>query len=119
MGQEWFHAIQGVLGLCELSIHSGQLSLSLFQDESVILRVDFEKHVAFPYRLVVLHIQLDGLTTHARRNAHHIGSRCCIIGPWMALDYSPDVERDQHRTGDDDYGDNLANELAALDSFIR
>jgi len=29
-----------------------------FQDESVILRVDFEKHVAFFHPLIVLHIAL-------------------------------------------------------------
>src|SRR6202030_3643582 len=52
MGQEWFEAVQGVIGLCELLIQSGQLSFSLFQGESVILRVDFEKHVTFLYRLV-------------------------------------------------------------------
>src|SRR5262249_30649910 len=72
MRQEWFQAMQSILSLCELLIHSGQLSLSLFQDESVIFRVDFEKHVALLYRLVVLHIELDGLTTHTWRNAHDI-----------------------------------------------
>src|SRR6266511_4976874 len=119
MGQEWFHAVQGVLCLCELSIHSGQLSLSLFQYESVILRVDFEKYVAFLYRLVILHIQLDDLTTHTRCNAHHIGARCRIIGPRMSLDDSPNVECDYHRTDHDDQTDDFANELVLLDVDLR
>src|SRR5437016_14383793 len=83
MGQEWLQALQGVMGLCELLIQSGQFSFGLFQDESVILRIDFEKHVAFLYRLVILHIQLDDLTTHTRCNAHHIGARGRVVGPRM------------------------------------
>src|SRR6266576_5658153 len=76
VGQQWFQALQGAMGLCNLSIQSGQISFSLFQDESVILGVDFEKHVAFLHRLVILHIQLEDLTSHARRNAYYIGSQC-------------------------------------------
>src|SRR6266446_2919015 len=102
------------MGLCNLLIQSSQLSFSLFQDESVILRIDFEKHVAFLYRLVVLYIQLDDLTSDARRNAHDIGSHCRIIGPGISFDDFPDVEGDQHRARDDDYGRDLANELASL-----
>src|SRR5438552_14695308 len=68
VGQQWFQALQGAMGLCNLSIQSGQISFSLFQDESVILRVDFEKHVAFLYLLVILHIQLDDLTPPPTRN---------------------------------------------------
>src|ERR1700759_5512355 len=101
MGQEWLQAAQGVLGLCQLSIESGQLSFSLFQNESVILRVDFEKDVTFPNRLIILHIQLDGLTTHPGRNTHHIGARCRIIGPWMSLDDSPDIKGYDYGAGND------------------
>ena len=93
MGEEWFQPVQGAPGLCELSLHSGQLSLSFFQDESVILRVDFEKHVAFLYRLVVLHIQLEDLTAHTGRNAHHVGSHRRIIRAGMSFEHAPDVER--------------------------
>src|SRR6266567_1795130 len=119
VGQQWFQALQGAMGLCNLSIQRGQFSFSLFQDESVILGVDFEKHGAFLHRLVILHIQLEDLTSHARRNAHYIGSHCRIIGPGMSLDYSPDVQRYQNRAGDDDYRRDLANEVASLDSFVR
>src|SRR5947207_12312660 len=119
MGQEWFQAVQGVMGLCELLIQSGQFSFSLFQDESVILRVDFEKNVAFLYRLVILHIQLDDLTSDARRNAHHIGARGRIIRARMSFDDSPDVECDDHRARDDDQSDNLANELVLLAVDLR
>src|SRR5215468_2494559 len=93
VGQEWFKAVQSVLSLCQLLIYRGQLSLSLFQNKSVILRVDFEKHIAFLYRLVVLHIQLDGLTAHTRRNAHDIGARSGVIGSWMTLQHAPDIKR--------------------------
>src|SRR5207244_7041453 len=41
--QQWFQALQGAMGLCNLSIQRGQISFSLFQDELVILGVDFEK----------------------------------------------------------------------------
>ena len=90
------------MGLCNLLIQSGQISFGLFQDESVILRVDFEKHLAFFHRLIVLHIELEDLTRHTRRNAHHIGARCGIIGPGMSFDNSPDIECDQHRARNDD-----------------
>src|SRR6266446_3468723 len=119
MGQEWFQAVQGVIGLYELLIQSGQLSFSLFQDESVILRIDFEKHVAFFHRLVVLHIQLKDLISHTRRNAYDIGSHGRIIGPWMSFYDFPEVERDQHRARDDDYGCDLANELASRGIVVR
>src|SRR5205807_1726832 len=119
MGQEWLEAVQGVMGLCELLIQSGQFSFSLFQDESVILRIDFEKHLAFLHRLVVLHIQLEDLTTDTRRNAHHIGARGRIIRARVSFHDSPDVKSDYDRAGDDDYGRDLANELASLDSFVR
>src|SRR6266702_2054148 len=120
MGQEWFQAVQSVMGLCELSIQSGQLSFSLFQDESVILRVDFEKHVAFLHRLVVLQIELEDLTTHTRRNAYHVGARSRVVGPRMSLDDSPDVKCDDHRAGDDDQRCDLANEFVPkTDIFIR
>src|SRR5438132_469056 len=119
MGQEWFQAVQSVMGLCELLIQSGQFSFSLFQDESVILGVDFEKHVAFLYRLVILNIQLEDLTAHTRRNAHHIGARSSVVGAGMSFDDSPDIKGDQHRARDDDYGCDLANELASLGSFAR
>src|SRR6266513_1558789 len=105
MGQEWLQALQGVLSLCELSIQSGQFSFSLFQDESVILRIDFEKHVVLLHRLVILHIQFEDLTTDTRRNADHVGARGRISGPRMSLDDSPDVECDYHRTDDDDQTD--------------
>src|ERR1700680_4982714 len=119
MGQEWFQAVQSVMGLCELLIQSGQISFSLFQDESVILRIDFEKHVAFLCRLVVLHIQLEDLTTDTRRNPHGIGSHCRIIGSRMPFDDSPDVKGDEDRAGDDDYGCDLANELALFSAIVR
>src|SRR5262249_46560665 len=93
VGQERFQSVQSVLSLCELLIHSGQLSLSLFQNESVILRVDFEKYITFLYSLVVLHIQLDRLSTHTRRYAHDIGAHGRIIGPGMALQHTPDIKR--------------------------
>src|SRR5215831_13901943 len=93
VGQEWFQAMQSVFGLCELVIHSGQLSLSFFQDESVIFRVDFEKHIAFLHRLVVLDIELDGLTTHTRRNAYDIGARSGIVRSWMPFQHTPDIKR--------------------------
>src|SRR5438874_6854576 len=99
MGQEWFQAVQSVMGLYELLIQSGQFSFSLFQDESVILGVDFEKHVAFLYRLVILRIQLEDLTTDTRRNAHHIRARSSVVGAGMSFDDSPDVECDHHRAG--------------------
>src|SRR5262249_25508082 len=92
----------------------GQLSFRLFQDESVILRVDFKKHIAFLYRLVVLHIQLDGLTTHTRGNANDVGSRRRIIGPGMALEHAPDVERERQRTEQSEQRAEIANALPAL-----
>src|SRR5438270_13794655 len=113
LGQERFQALQGDTGLFNLSIQRGQFGFGLFQNESVILRVNFEKHVAFLYLLVVLHIQFKNLTRHTRRNAHDVGSRGRIIRARMTLDDSPDVERDDHRAGDNDTPDNLANEVRA------
>src|SRR5437660_2705199 len=114
VGQQWFQALQSAMGLCNLSIQRGQISFSLHQDESVMLGVDFEKHVAFLHRLVVLHIQFDDLTTHTRRNAHDIRARGRIVGPGMSFDDSPNVQRYQNRTGDDDYGYDFTNEFAPL-----
>src|SRR5437764_15370603 len=119
MRQEWLQAVQGVLGLGELLIQSGQFSFSLFQDESVILRIDFKKHGAFLYRLVILHIQLDDLTTHTRRNAHHIGPRRCVVGARVSFDDSPNVECYDHRAGDDDQTDDFADELALFGVVVR
>src|SRR5438132_10236968 len=119
IGQQRFEALQGAVGLCKLSIQSGQISFGLFQNESVILRVDFEKHVAFLHRLVILHIQLKDLTSHTWRNAYHIGARGRIIGPRMTFDDCPDVECDDHRAGDDDQTYTLANELVMLDVDLR
>src|SRR5438477_13035603 len=67
VGQQWFQALQGAMGLCNLSIQRGQIRFSLFQDESVIRGVDFEKHVAFFYLWVVLHFQLEDLISQAWR----------------------------------------------------
>src|SRR5205807_10586187 len=54
IGQERFQTLQGAMRLCNLLIQIGQISLGLFQNEPVILRIDFEKHIAFFHRLVVL-----------------------------------------------------------------
>ncbi len=107
------------MGLCELLIQSGQFSFSLFQDESVILRVDFEKHVAFLYRLVILNIQVKNLTRHTRRNAHHIGAGSRIISARVSLDDSPNVERDQHRARDDDQSYDPADEFSRHGIVVR
>jgi hypothetical protein len=107
------------MSLCNLSIQSGQFSLGLFQDESVILRVDFEKHVVFLHRLVVLRIELEDLTTHTRRNADHVGACGRVIRARMSFDDSPNVKRDDHRASDDDQTDNPANELVLLDVDLR
>jgi hypothetical protein len=37
----------------------------------------------------------------------------------MSFDDSPDVECDEDHASDDDYGRDLANEVASLDSFVR
>src|SRR4051794_688630 len=100
------------MGLSNLLIQIGQISFGLFQDESVILRIDFEKQVAFFHRLVVLQIQVKDLTGHTRRNTDDISSHGGIIGPGMSFDDSPDVKGNQYRARDDDYGYDVANELA-------
>src|SRR5437879_13451491 len=99
MGQEWFQAVQSVMGLCELLIQSGQFSFSLFQDESVILRVDFEKRVAFLYCLVIWTIDLADLTSYARRTATAIRSRCSSVAPGMPFVDAPDSGYPQPRAG--------------------
>jgi hypothetical protein len=93
VGQERFQAPQSAIRLRNLSIQRDQISFGLFQDKFVILRVDFEKHVAFLDLLVVLDIQLEDLTCHTRRNAHHVGARRRVIGSRMSFDNSPDVKR--------------------------
>src|SRR5207245_3820459 len=47
VGPQWFQALQGAMGLCNLSIQRCQISFRLFQAASVILGVDSEKRVAF------------------------------------------------------------------------
>src|SRR4029077_2206656 len=103
----------------QLSIQSGQLSFSLFQNESVILRVDFEKHVAFLNRLIILHIQLDGLTTHPWCNAHHVGARRRIICPRMSLDDSPDVKGYDYGADNDDQCYDFAYEFVPRGVLLR
>jgi len=75
--------------------------------------------VAFFHRPVVLHIQLKNLTSHPRRNAHDVGARRRIVRARVSFGDSPNVECDDHRPGDDDQTDNLADELVSLEVDVR
>jgi hypothetical protein len=90
----------------DLLVETRERGFCLFQAEPVILGVNFEKHVSRSHSLIVLHIELDDLTSHARRNSNDVCPHDRVVRSWMVLDDIPDPKDKQdgssyHKDADD------------------
>ena len=96
----------------DLLVEGPEGRLSFLQSQFVIGGINFEEHIAGSHRLIVLHVELDDLASHARRNADDICPCDGIIGAGMMLDDSPDAEGQYNRSNNRRDADDQANRLA-------